>query len=760
MKILTFTKVAVAISMAMTLNACSNESKEVVDQQVENAPSKMSTEKVAESNKKASNPFFQDYKTPFEIPPFESISVEHYKPAFEKGMADEILEVEKITKNSETATFDNTIVAMERTGQLLQKVSRVFFALASADTNPELQGLQREMSPMLSAHRDKISLNPELFARVKYVWDNKDNFKLNKEQRKLLEDYYKGFVRSGALLEGDKKKRLTEINGEISRLTVEFGQNLLAETNGFELILTKDDLAGLPEDIVIAAASAATNKAKKAETDEEKAKYQDKYVFTPHRSSMYPFLTYSTRRDLREKLYQSYILRGDNDNTKDNKKIVSKIASLRAERAALMGFESHAHYVLEERMAKTPEAVYELLNQLWQPALARAKVEVQDMQALAKAEGHDFEIASWDWWHYSEKVRQQKYALDEASIKPYLSLESVIAGAFETANKLWGLSFSELQNVPTYHPDVRAWEVKDKDGSHLGVFMGDFYTRSSKRGGAWMSSFKGQSNFDGVERPVVYNVCNFPAPVGDTPSLLSFDQVTTLFHEFGHGLHGLVTNTTYPSHSGTSGPRDYTEFPAQILEHWAGEPQLLKKYAKHYKTGESITDELIQKLQNAAKFNQGFANTEYLAASILDMDWHTLTTTELKDTDAFEAESMKKIGLIDEIVPRYRSTYFAHIFSGGYAAGYYGYVWSALLDSDGFAAFQETGDIFNQDLAAKLRTHVLEAGGTRDAMELYKSFRGREPKIEALLKVRGLDEFVDKKSTAETRIDSKETQAD
>lgn len=690
------------------------------------------------------NPFDQEWDTPFSIPPFNKIKDEHYMPAFEKAMAENLSEIDAIVNNPEAPTFANTLDELERSGKLLTKVQSVFFNLTGSNTNPKLQELQRELSPMLSAHSDKISLNEGLFNKVEAIWQDRDNLDLNKEQLKLLTDTRKGFVRSGALLNEEQKANITEINSKISELTTAFGQNLLAETNDFELILDKADLEGLSEGVIAAAAETASQKMESAETEEDKAKYQDKYVFTPHRSSMYPFLTESSRRDLREQLYNSYIQRGDNDNDTDNKEIAANISKLRAERAQLMGYETHAHFMLEERMLKTPDEVYSLLMQLWKPALERAKVEVADMQAVVDAEGHDFKIAAWDWWQYSEKVRKAKYDLDEAAIKPYLSLDNVLNGVFETTNKLWGLTYTELFDINVYHPDARVWEVKDKDGTHLGIFIGDYFTRSNKRGGAWMSSFKGQSNLDERERPVVVNVCNFPAPVGDDPSLLSFENVTTLFHEFGHAMHGIMTNVTYGSLAGTSGPRDFTEFPAQILEHWASEPEILKSFATHYETGEVIPDELINKLLKASKFNQGFANTEYLAASLLDMDWHTVTADEaLKDADAFEEASMSKIGLIEEIAPRYRSTYFAHIFAGGYAAGYYSYVHSAVLDSDGFEAFKEAGDVFDPELAAKLRTHVYEKGSTEEAMDLYTQFRGRQPKIDALLKVRGLDGSAD-----------------
>ncbi|MEO1417878.1 MAG: M3 family metallopeptidase [Bacteroidota bacterium] len=686
------------------------------------------------------NPFERAWETPFGVPPFNEIKNEHYMPAFQKGMEENLTEIDAIVNNSEAPTFANTLEALERSGKLLSKVESVFYNLTGSNTNPALQELQRELSPLLSAHEDKIKLNEELFKRVETIWQARETLDLSSEQLKLLEDTRKRFVRSGALLNEEQKAQITEINAKLSELTTAFGQNLLAETNGFELILDKADLDGLSEGTIAAAAETATQKMEEAETEEAKTAYKDKYVFTPHRSSMYPFLTESSRRDLREKLYKSYVQRGDNDNQTDNKKVEAEIAKLRAERAQLMGYETHAHFMLEERMLKTPEEVYDLLMQLWKPALERAKVEVADMQAVVDAEGQDFEIAAWDWWQYAEKVRKAKYDLDEAALKPYLSLDNVLKGVFETTNKLWGLSFTEQFDINVYHPDARVWEVKDKDGSHLGIFIGDYFTRSNKRGGAWMSSFKEQSNFDGKERPVVVNVCNFPAPVGDDPALLSFENVTTLFHEFGHAMHGILTNVSYPSMSGTSGPRDFTEFPAQLLEHWASEPEILKSFATHYQTGEVMPDELIDKLLKAAKFNQGFANTEYLAASLLDMNWHAIKADdEMKDADAFEAAAMDEIGLIDEIAPRYRSTYFAHIFAGGYAAGYYSYVHSAVLDSDGFEAFKETGDVFNQELAAKLRTHVYEKGSTEEAMDLYVKFRGRQPKIDALLKVRGLD---------------------
>jgi len=681
------------------------------------------------------NPFYKNYKTQFEIPPFSEIEEKHFMPAYFKGMEEHNNEIEQIIQNTEKPSFENVIIAMERSGELLDKVNAVFFNLSGSATNEKLQEIEKEISPKLSQHYDSISLNPYIFKKVSLLWEDVDNLNLSKEERKILEETYKRFIRSGALLEGLDKDRYADINQEISKLSVQFSQNLLAETNNFEIILSRDDLKGLPEDIVNLAKEEADNKFKKTSDK----KYANKYIFTPHRSSMYPFLTYSERRDLREKLYTGYIMRGDNDNEYDNKNITSKIASLRVEKANILGFETHAHYVLDNTMAKTPEAVYELLNQLWEPALSRAKNELQELQKFVNEEGQNFKIASWDWWYYSEKVRKDKYNIDEEELKNFFTLDNTIDGIFKTANKLFGLTFEEKFDIELYHPDARIWQVKDKNGSHLGLYIGDYYTRSSKRGGAWMSTFKDQSNFDGRERPIVINVCNFPPPSKDKPSLLSFEHVTTLFHEFGHGLHGLLTNTHYRSLSGTSVSRDFVEFPSQVLEHWASEPELLKSYAKHYKTGEVISDELIDKMKNASKFNQGFANTEYLAATYLDMDWHSLVSTDIQDTNDFERKSLEKIGLIDEIVSRYRTTYFQHIFTSSYSAGYYSYIWAAVLDSDAFAAFKESGDIYNQGLANKYREYILEKGGTENPMELYQKFRGSNPNIGPLLEDRGLN---------------------
>jgi peptidyl-dipeptidase Dcp len=681
------------------------------------------------------NPFLNKYNTEFEIPPFSKIDESDFMPAFTMGIEAHNKEIDSIIKNSENPSFENVIIALEKSGSLLDRVGAVFFNLSGSTSNEEIQNIEKDISPILSQHYDSISLNPKIFKKIKYLWDNIDSLNLSIEERKILEEKYKNFIRNGALLEGDDKEKYSSINQEISKLSVEFSQNLLAETNNFEIILNEEDLDGLPDDIIALAKEEADKKYKETKD----SMYKDKYIFTPHRSSLYPFLTYSKRRDLRERLYNGYIMRGDNNNEFDNKEITAKISSLRVERANLLNFETHAHYVLDNTMAKTPEAVYGLLDQLWQPALSRASKELEELQSLVNKEGGNFKIASWDWWYYSEKLRKEKYDLNDEELKEFFTLDNTIDGIFKTANKLFGLSFSERFDIELYHEDARVWEVRDKDGSHLGIYIGDYYTRSSKRGGAWMSTFKDQSNFDGRERPIVVNVCNFPPPSNDKPSLLNLEHVTTLFHEFGHALHGLVTNTEYKSLSGTSVSRDFVEFPSQVLEHWAVEPELLKSYAKHYKTGESIGDDLILKMQNASKFNQGFANVEYLAASYLDMDWHSLTTNEIQDTVEFEKNSLKKIGLIDEIVSRYRTTYFQHIYSSSYSAGYYSYIWAAVLDSDAFSRFKNSGEIFNKDLAEKYRKYILEKGGTEDPMELYRSFAGSNPEISALLNDRGLN---------------------
>ena len=674
---------------------------------------------------KARNPFFEEWKTPFGVPPFDQIKDEHFMPAFKKGMETEIKEIDAIANNTEAPTFENTLVAKEKTGELLNKVSRVFFHLNGADTSDTRKAIAKDVTPLLSKHRNSINLNEKLFQRVKAVHEHKDKLNLNLEQKKLLEETYKAFVRSGANLKPEEKEKVKKINEELSVLGLKFRNNLLAETNGFKMYIEKEeDLAGLPQPVKNAAAAAA-------ERDGQKGKW----LFTPHRPSWTPFLQYSTKRDLREKLYKGYIMRGDNNNEFDNKKIIAKIAALRVKKANIMGYKTHADFRLEVNMAKTPKNVHDFLNQIWKPALKMAKNERKTRQAMIDKEGGKFKLASWDWWYYTEKLRKQKYALDDALLKPYFQVDNVTQGAFYVANKLYGLKFVEKTDVPKYHKDVKVFEVLEADGTHLGVLYTDYFYRSSKRGGAWCGSLQSQSNIDGKKKhPIVYNVCNFPPPVGDRPSLITFEHASTLFHEFGHALHVLFNKTTYPRIARV--PRDFVELPAQVMEHWCAHPDVLKVYAKHYKTGEVIPQDLVDKLKKSSHFNQGFITVEYMAASFLDMNWHTLTEAKEVDTNKFESDYLNKIGLIPEIISRYRSTYFAHII-GGYDAGYYAYIWAEVLDCDAFEAFKETS-LFDQKTAKSFRDNVLAAGGREDAMVMYKRFRGAEPKIDGLLKNRGL----------------------
>jgi peptidyl-dipeptidase Dcp len=677
----------------------------------------------------SNNPFLGEYNTPFNVPPFDKIKDEHYRPAFEEALHQHNAEIDSIVNNTEAPTFENTIVALENAGSLLSKVSRVFFNMNSANTNDTIQAIAKDLAPVLSAHSDEIRLNNTLFERVKAIYDQKESLSLDVEYTNLLEETYKGFVRAGANLSDADKETLKKINAELSVLTTQFGQNLLAETNAYELVIDKEeDLAGL------------SGAQKAAAADVAKAKGHDgKWVFTLQNPSLMPFLQYADNRELRQQIWNAYQLRGNNNNDNDNKEVLLQTANLRLEKAKLLGYSSHAAYVLEESMALNPANAYNLLNKLWNPALAKAKVEAADIQKEIEANGGDFTVAPYDWRYYAEKIRVKRYALNEEEIKPYFSLASVREGAFETAHKLYGLTFVALNNVPVYHDEVEVYEVKDKDGSHLGLLYADFFPRESKRGGAWMTSFRSQSTEDGKRvAPVISIVCNFTKPVGDQPALLTFDEATTLFHEFGHALHGLLSNVKYQSLAGTSVSRDFVELPSQIMENWAADPEVLKSYAKHYQTGESIPDSLITKMENAGTFDQGFATTEYLAASLLDLDYHAATTPITGDVNAFEKNAMDKIGLIDAIIPRYRSTYFQHIFSGGYSAGYYAYIWAEVLDSDAFAAFKENG-LYDQTTAEAFRKNILERGGTGNAAEMYKAFRGKDPDPIHLMKKRGLN---------------------
>jgi peptidyl-dipeptidase Dcp len=673
------------------------------------------------------NPFFAEWTAPFGTPPFPEIKEAHYRPAFDEGMARQKKEVEAIAASADAPSFANTVEALERTGELLTKVNNVFYALTDNNTNEELQKIEAEVAPILAKHDDDISLNDRLFRRVEAVWKEKDKQVLNPEQGRLMEKTYKAFVRNGAALDDAKKAELRKINEELAVLTVKFGENVLKEDNNFMLVLDKqDELAGLPQDVVTAAAEAAKAKG-----------LAGKWVFTLHKPSCIPFFQYSARRDLREKLFRAFISRGDNANEFDNKAVLAKIAALRIKRAALLGYKTHADYVLEENMAKTPAGVYKLLDQLWAPALAMAKTEAKDLQGLIGKEGGNYGLEPWDWWYYAEKLKKAKYELDDEVLRPYFELKAVRQGAFEVAGKLWGLKFEPRTDIPVYHPDVEVFEVKEADGTHVGILYTDYFPRPSKRGGAWSGSIREQSVRDGRKvTPINFNVGNFTKPTAEKPSLITFEETLTLFHELGHALHDLLSNVTYESLSGTNVPRDFVELPSQIMENWAGDPEVIKTYAKHYQTGEPIPQELVDKIKRAGLFNLGFATVEYMAACYLDLDWHTMSEPVEQEAVAFENASMKKIGLIPEIVVRYRSPYFQHIFSGGYSAGYYSYIWSEVLDADAFQAFKETS-LFDQATAKSFRENVLAKGGSEDAMALFKRFRGREPKVEAVLTRKG-----------------------
>ena len=681
-----------------------------------------------DSEKTGDNPFFKEYNTLFQVPPFEEIQTGTYIPAFKEGIEQQKKEINSIVSNPEAPTFENTIEAMEYSGTLLNKVSNVFFNLNSSLTNDEMQAIAKEMAPVLAQHRDDIMLNPELFERVKKVYEQKDEIRLSAEQDKLLEELYKRFVRGGANLNEEDQAKLREINKEVSVLTVQFAENLLAETNDFKLVIEKEeDLAGLPESVVTGAAETATGFG-----------HEGKWVFTLQKPSMIPFLQYSGKRELREKIFKAYINRGDNDNDHDNKAILSKIASLRVERAHVLGYKTHADFVLEKNMAKTPDEVYTFLHKLMDAALPIVKNEANALQEMIEREEGGFKLEPWDWWYYAEKLKKEKYELDDEILRPYFELGNVRKGAFNVATKLFGLQFIEKTDIPKYHEEVIVFEVLEKDGSHVGILYMDFFPRASKRVGAWMSSFRKQYRKDGEEiHPVITTNFNFSKPSGDKPALLTFEEVSTLFHEFGHALHGLLSDCTYRSLSGTAVPRDFVELPSQIMENWASEPEVMKFYALHYETGEPIPGDLIDKIKKSRHFNQGFITVEYLSAAFLDMDWHTLTQAGERDPLEFETEAMERIKMIPEIVVRYRSPYFAHVFSGGYSSGYYSYIWAEVLDSDAFEAFKETS-LFDQATAEAFRKNILSRGGTEDPMKLYLKFRGKEPGLEPLLKKRGL----------------------
>ncbi len=679
------------------------------------------------------NPFFTEWDGPFGTPPFDRIKITDYEPAMMRGMADHMAEIATIARNPEFPNFANTIEAMDSAGSLLTTAGNVFGAMNGTMTNDEMQAIAKRLAPVRSQHRDEILLDAELFARVDAVFQQRETLDLDPEQQRLLTETRKRFVRGGANLSQADKVELKKLNEELSVLSLQFGENVLKETNRFEMILENEaDLTGLPAAVVEAAAEAAVKRG-----------HEGKWVFTLHKPSLIPFLQYSPRRDLREKMFTGYINVGDNGDDLDNNAILTRLASLRTERANLLGFPSHAAYVLDDNMAKTTDQVYGLLNQLWAPALARATEEAAEFQKMIDqehAKADRFDLAAWDWWYYAEKVKKAKYDLDEEMVRPYFELENVRTGLFDTATKLFGITFVERNDIPVYQEDVKVYEVKEADGTTVAIWFSDYFPRESKRGGAWMSSFRKERYVDGKRViPVIYNVGNFTKPTAEMPALLSPDEVGTMFHEFGHALHGMLSDCRYEYLSGTSVARDFVELPSQMMENWAFEPEVLATYAKHYRSAEPIPAELIAKLENSKHFNQGFATTEYLAASFLDMDWHSLETVEEQDPDTFEAASMDKIGLIDEIVPRYRSPYFRHIFAGGYSAGYYSYVWAEVLDADGFEAFKESGNLFDPATARSYRDNILARGGSDEPMKLYRQFRGQDPGIAPLLARKGLD---------------------
>ncbi len=669
------------------------------------------------------NPLLIEFTTPFGVPPFDLIQPHHYTPAFKLGMEEHMKEVEAVINNKEEPTFENTIVALDKSGALLTKVSRIFFGLAEANTNDSLQQIQVAISPELSAHNDAISLNPNLFSRIKSVYDNQKKFKLDATQTYILENLYKGFVRNGANLSKEKQENLKKLNSELAVLAVQFDQNVMSETNSFKLVIDKkEDLAGLPEGAISAASDAA-----------KAAGMEGKWIFTPTRPSMTPFLQYAQNRELRKKLYNGYLYRGNNGNAKDNNIILAKIISLRAKRAQLLGYKTHAHIVLESRMAKVPENVFTLLDKIWAAAIPAAIRDRDEMQQIIAKEGGKFKLESSDWWYYAEKLRKAKYDMDENELRPYFKMENVRDGAFDVAHKLYGITFTEISNIPKPHPEAMAYEVKEADGSHIGVLYLDLFPRPSKQQGAWCGAYRDHWVKNGKKiTPVVTVVGNFTRPAGDKPALLSLDDVQTLFHEFGHSLEGLfaenVLSTTFIA-------QDFVELPSQIMEHWCTEPEVLKSFAKNYQTGEVIPDKLITKLTNTSYFNQGFISTEFLAACYLDMAFHSRTDTSLLDIGKFEKDFLTGKGLIPEIEPRYRSTYFIHI-TGGYDAGYYGYQWAAVLDNDAFQAFKEKG-LFDQATAKSLRYNILAKDGTVDPNEMFFNFRGRQPDITPLMRNKG-----------------------
>ena len=674
------------------------------------------------------NPLLRAWQTPFETPPFAEIAPEHFLPAFEQAFADHAAEIAAIEHDPATPDFANTITALERSGKLLSKVSAVFYDLVSAHSSPALLEIDKEVSLRMARHWNPIMMNAVLFGRIAMLHDNRASLRLSSEQLRLLERSYTRFHRAGAGLEEAAKKRMAKINERLAQLGTTFSHHLLGDEQDWFMELGEGDRDGLPESFVAAAKAAAEDRG-----------MEGKAIVTLSRSSVEPFLKSSARRDLREKVYKAFIARGDNGNANDNNAIIVEILKLREESAKLLGFPTFAAYRLEDSMAKTPQAVRGLLERVWTPARARALADRDALQALVAEEGGNFSLAPWDWRYYAEKLRQRRANFDDAAIKPYLALDNMIEAAFDCATRLFGVTFSERKDISVWHPDVRVWEVKDREGRHKALFYGDYFARPSKRSGAWMTSLRDQQKLDGAIAPLVINVCNFSKGAEGQPSLLSPDDARTLFHEFGHGLHGMLSDVTYPSLSGTSVFTDFVELPSQLYEHWQEQPQVLQQFARHYQTGEPLPADLLQRFMAARKFNQGFATVEFVSSALIDLEFHTQPASAVADVRAFERQELERIGMPAEISLRHRPQQFGHIFSGDhYAAGYYSYMWSEVMDADAFGAFEEAGDIFDPAVAKRLHDDIYASGGSRDPENAYVAFRGREPEPDALLRRRGL----------------------
>jgi peptidyl-dipeptidase Dcp len=675
-----------------------------------------------------SNPLLKAWQTPFETPPFAEIAPEHFLPAFVQAFADHSAEIAAIEHDPATPDFANTITALERSGRLLTKVSAVFYDLVSADSNPALLEIDKEVSLRMARHWNPIMMNAVLFGRVVMLHENRATLGLSGEQMRLLERTYTRFHRAGAGLDETAKKRMAEINERLAHLGTAFSHHLLGDEQEWFMELGEADRAGLPESFIAAARAAADERG-----------MTGKAIVTLSRSSVEPFLKSSERRDLREKVYKAFIARGDNGNANDNNAIILEILRLREESAHLLSFPSFAAYRLEDSMAKTPQAVRGLLERVWKPARARALADRDALQELVAEDGGNFALAAWDWRYYAEKLRQRRVNFDDAAIKPYLALDNMIDAAFDCATRLFGLTFSERKDVPVWHPDVRVWEVKDANGRHKALFYGDYFARPSKRSGAWMTSLRDQQTLDGAIAPLIVNVCNFSKGAEGQPSLLSPDDARTLFHEFGHGLHGILSDVTYPSLSGTSVFTDFVELPSQLYEHWQEQPEVLRQFAKHWESGEPLPDDLLQRFIAARKFNQGFATVEFVSSALIDLEFHSQSAATISDVRAFERNELEKIGMPAEISLRHRPQQFGHIFSGDhYAAGYYSYMWSEVMDADAFGAFEEAGDIFDAAIAKRLHDYIYSSGGSREPEVAYAAFRGREPEPDALLRRRGL----------------------